>query len=92
MPQVLQMNRTKLEKLKEQIERLDPHEHLQLFDVIKKYTTTYTKVNNGVLVSSDNLPDKCIEEVETLVTFYLDQRKRMDADAVQRQILSRKTS
>jgi hypothetical protein len=91
MRQVLQMNRAQLEKLKEQIERLDPHEHVQLFDVISKYTTNFTKVNNGVLVSSDTLSQKCLQELETLVTFYLDQRKRMDADSVQRQILSRKT-
>ena len=85
------MNRAKLEKLKEQIERLDPHEHLQLFDVIGKYTTNYTKVNNGALISSDVLPEKCLQELEALVVFYLDQRKRMDADTAERQNLSRKT-
>jgi hypothetical protein len=59
---------------------LDIHEHAQVFAIIKKYTDEYTKTQTGVLVSSESLPEGCISEMETLVAFYLDQRKRMDAD------------
>ncbi len=78
------MNRARKEALKEQIEKLDPQEHAQIFAIVKKYTDTYTKTQNGVLVSSEGLPDQCIKEMETMVNFYLDQRKRMDSDAVNR--------
>jgi hypothetical protein len=74
------MNRLRKEKLREQLDMLDVHEHAQVFNVIKKYTSEYTRTQSGVLVSSESLPDGCIVEMETLVAFYLDQRKRMDAD------------
>lgn len=71
------MNRAQKEKLKEQIERLDPQEHAQLFVIIKKYTDSYTRTQAGVLVSSDVLPNECMAEIEKMVVFYMDQRKRM---------------
>lgn len=72
------MNRVRKEKLKENIEKLDAQEHAQIFGIIKKYTETYTKTQTGVLVSSDTLSDACLQEMETLVAFYLDQRKQFD--------------
>ena len=72
------------EKLKEQIDKLDTQEHAQIFEIIKKYTENFTKTQTGVLVSSDNLPEKCIEEIQSMVTFYMDQRKRMEEDAIER--------
>lgn len=84
------MNRSGKEKLKEQVERLDPQEHAQIFAIIKKYTDVYTQTQSGVLVSSDNLPPKCLEEIQALVHFYLDQRSRMEVDAVERKALERR--
>lgn len=74
------MSRSRKEKLRDQLDTLDIHEHAQVFTIIKKYTDEYTKTQTGVLVSSESLPEGCITEMETLVAFYLDQRKRMDAD------------
>lgn len=81
------MNRNRKEALKENLEKLDSEEHAQIFSIIKRYTDTYTKTQSGVLVSSDNLPDECILEIEKMVTFYLDQRKSMEADAIKRKSL-----
>jgi hypothetical protein len=78
------MNRARKETLREKIEKLDPEEHAQLFDIVKRYTQQFTKTHSGVLVSSDNLPDECLLEMETMVRFYMDQRKRLDADAIER--------
>lgn len=66
--------------MRDQIDVLDIHEHAQVFEVIKRYTSEYTRTNTGALISSESLPDACIVEMETLVAFYFDQRKRMDAD------------
>jgi hypothetical protein len=74
------MNRLRKEKLRDQLDTLDINEHAQVFDVIKRYTNEYTRTHAGALVSSESLPEACIVEMETLVAFYLDQRKRMDAD------------
>jgi hypothetical protein len=83
------MNRAQLEALRERIESLDAQEHAQLFEVLKRYTDKYTKTQTGVLVSSDALPAECLKELETLVSFYADQRKRMDSDSLQRKALTR---
>jgi hypothetical protein len=72
------MNRVRKEQLKEKIEKLDADEHVQIFDIIKRYTENYTKTQTGVLVSSDFLPDACLVEIETLVAYYIDQRSRID--------------
>jgi hypothetical protein len=83
------MNRVQKEALKEKIEKLDPQEHAQIFEIIKRYTENYTKTQNGAFVSSDSLSDECLREIERMVLFYIDQRKRMDADAIQRKSVSR---
>lgn len=72
--------RSKKEWLKEQLDRMEANEHTQVFVIIKKYTEHFTKTQNGVLVSTDNLNDKCLEEIEKYITFCIDQRKRMEDD------------
>jgi hypothetical protein len=72
------MKRQQKEKLKENLDKLDAEEHAQVFAIIKKYTDSFTKTQTGVLVSSDTLSDECLLEMESLVKFYLDQRKSMD--------------
>jgi hypothetical protein len=74
------MNRVRKERLKETLEKLDSEEHAQVFGIINRYTSDYTRTQTGVFVSSDVLPDQCLQEMETLVTYFLDQRKRMDAE------------
>lgn len=74
------MNRVRKERLKETLEKLDPEEHAQVFAILKRYTNEYTRTQTGVLVSSDVLPDQCLQEMETMVAYFLDQRKRLDAD------------
>lgn len=72
------MKRQQKEKLKENLERLDAEEHAQVFQLIQKYTDSFTKTQNGVLISSDNLSDECLLEMEKMVNYYLDQRKSME--------------
>ncbi len=83
------MNRSQKEALKEKIEKLEPQEHAQIFEVIKKYTDTYTKTQSGVLVSSEALTDECLREIEQMVVFFADQKKRMDTDNAERKALTR---
>ena len=84
------MNRSRKETLKERLDRLDANEHAQIFAIIKKYTESFTKTQNGVLVSSDALPDECLIEMEKMVTFYLDQHKIMEADELERKSYERR--
>ena len=72
------MKRLHKEKLKENLDKLDAEEHAQIFNIIKKYTDSFTKTQTGVLISSDNLSDECLVEMEQMVKYYLDQRKSID--------------
>jgi hypothetical protein len=63
------MKRNQLEVLKEKIERLDAQEHAQIFEIVKRYTENFTKTQSGALVSSDNLPEECLKEMEKMVSF-----------------------
>jgi len=76
--------------LKESLDRLDAHEHAQIFGIIKRYTESFTKTQTGVLVSSDVLSDACMLEMEKMVTFYLDQHKQMEAHEVERKTYERR--
>jgi len=75
------MQRVRKEQLKERLDKLDPQEHAQIFEIVKRYTEDYTRTQTGVLVSSDVLSDVCLQEMETMVTYFFDQRKWMDATA-----------
>lgn len=74
------ITRSKKEWLKEQIDLMEENEHNQVFAIIKKYTDQFTKTQNGVLISTDNLSDECLTEIEKYVLFCVDQKKRMDED------------
>ncbi len=71
------MNRLRKEQLKENLEKLDPEEHSQIFAVIQRYTSEYTRTQGGVFVSTDNLTDDCLVEIEKMVKYYMDQRKSL---------------
>jgi len=73
-------SRSKKEWIKEQLDKMDSNEHTQVYEIIKKYTDQFTKTQNGVLISSDNLNEECLLEIERYITFCLDQRKRMEED------------
>jgi hypothetical protein len=78
------MNRQKKEWLKEQIDKLDTNEHTQIHSIITKYTTSITKTPTGYFISSDDLSDECLKEIEKYTNFCLDQRKRMEEDSKER--------
>ena len=82
-------SRSKLEMLKEQIDKLEVNEHKQIYNIMKKNELQVTKTQNGVLVSASSLSDETLREVERYVLFCLDQRKRMDEDMKTRKTYER---
>lgn len=81
--------RSKKEWLKEHLDNMEANEHKQVFSIIKKYTDQFTKTQNGVLISTDNLSDECLIEIEKYITFCLDQKKRIDEDQKTRKTYER---
>ena len=83
------MRRTELERLKDQVDRLDPQEQHQLFNIVQKYTLDFTSTETGVLVQASVLPEACLQEMKTYVSFCQDQKKRMDEDVQTRKAAER---
>jgi len=86
------VQRQKKEWLKEQLDRMESNEHIQIFNIIKKYTEQFTKTQSGILISTDNLSDECIGDIEKYVVFSIDQRKRIEEDAKTRKTYERLVS
>ena len=79
--------RSRLETLKDQIDKLDVNEHRQIYNIIKRFNKNEiqsTKTQQGILITADKLDTETINEIERYVHFCLDQRKRMDDDMKER--------
>jgi len=74
------MNRSKLELMKEQLDKLDTIEHVQVHGIVTKYTKNFTEAPNGIFVSSEHLSEECLLEMEKYILYCADQRKRMEED------------
>jgi len=83
------MNRSKLEWMKEQLDKLETNEHTQIYDIVKRYTENVTKSPTGVFVSSEHLPLECLQEIEKYILFCIDQKARMDDDMKTRKTYER---
>ena len=75
--------------MKEQIEKLETNEHIQVHGIIRKYTENITKAPNGIFVSSEHLPSECLQEIEKYILFCIDQKSRMDEDLKTRKAYER---
>jgi hypothetical protein len=67
---------SKLESLKDKIDKLEVNEHKQIYAIMKKSGSPVTKTQNGVLVSSDVLSDECLLEIEKRVAYYMDFNRK----------------
>jgi hypothetical protein len=83
------MNKQKKEWMKDQLDLMDSNQHTQIFNIIKKYTNTFTKTQSGILVSTDNLSPECLEEINSYINFSIDQKKRIEEDAKTRKTYER---
>jgi len=81
--------RTDRERMKDYIDKMDPNEHTQILNIIKKYTDNFTKTQTGILISTESLNDECMNEINSYIHFSIDQRKRIDEDNKQRKTYER---
>ena len=72
------------ETIQSRLEMLDQNEHEQIFKIVRKYTKEYTRSDTGVYVSSKNLPQECLDEMDRYIHFCFDQRAHLEADSVVR--------
>ena len=67
-----------MEILRDKIVKLSVDEQCQIFDIFKKYNIKYTETKNNVLISSSNVTEVCIAEIQTLVSFFEEQNKKLN--------------
>ena len=73
--------------LKDQIDKLDSNEHRQIYNIIKRFSKSeikYTKTQQGILITADNLDNDTLNEIEKYIHFCIDQRKRIEEDMKER--------
>ena len=83
------MNRQRKEWMKEQLDKLDTNEHIQILSIVKRHTQSVTTTPSGVLVSTEHLTDECLREMDTYILFCIDQRQRIDSDMKTRKTYER---
>lgn len=83
------MNRSRLEWMKEQIEKLDTTEHIQIHGMVQKDKATVTNAPNGIFVSSEHLSDFCLKEIEQYILYCIDQKSQLEADMKTRKTYER---
>jgi hypothetical protein len=83
------ISRTERERMKGVIDKLDPSEHRQILTIVRRFTDVMTTTDTGVFVSTDNLTDECLQEIQAYLIFSADQRKRMEEDAKERKTYER---
>jgi hypothetical protein len=83
------MNRSRLEWMKEQLEKLDTTEHIQIHAMVLKDKATITEAPNGIFVSSEHLSQSCLKEIEQYILYCIDQKSRMEADMKTRKTYER---
>lgn len=75
--------------MKDAIDKMDSNEHLQILNIVKKYTDNFTKTQTGVLVSTETLNLDCLKEIDDYINFSFDQHKRIEEDNKQRKTYER---
>jgi len=75
--------------MKEQLDKLDVTEHTQIRWIVMKYKAPVTEAPNGIFVSSEHLPQECLQEMEQYILYCIDQRSRMEEDMKTRKTYER---
>tara|TARA_B100001057_G_C22830088_1_gene943055 strand:+ start:2060 stop:2287 length:228 start_codon:yes stop_codon:yes gene_type:complete len=58
-----------LKTLREKINNLEQYEHIEIFKIIRKNNIKYTENNNGVFINMNKMGEKCIEDIESFISF-----------------------
>jgi hypothetical protein len=75
--------------MKEQIDKLDTTEHVQLHGLVLKDKAQVTESTNGIFISSEHLSQECLKEMEQYILYCIDQKARMDEDLKTRKTYER---
>ena len=69
-----------LNELKSKIMELNNQEYLEIYNICLKYNIDHTKNKNGVFINMNILTIECIDEINKLLKYYNEFKKKYKID------------
>ena len=69
----------KLISIRDQIEKLDKRQHIEIVKIIQKYNINFTENRNGIFLNMKDLTKICIKELNNYLSYIDFQQKQLNS-------------
>ena len=69
----------KLIPMRDQIEKLDKRQHIEIVKIIQKYNINFTENRNGIFLNMKDLTKICIKELNNYLSYIDIQQKQLNS-------------
>ena len=69
------MEKNKLTKIRDTIEKMSTIHHIKFFEIIKKYSIDYSENRNGIFINMNTFNEDIINELNKYI-LYIDQQEK----------------
>ena len=69
----------KLISIRDQIEKLDKRQHIEIVKIIQKYNINFTENRNGIFLNMKDLTKICIKELNNYLSYIDIQQKQLNS-------------
>ena len=66
--------------LRDEIEKLEKRQHIEIIKIIQKNNISYTENRNGVFLNMKDITIECIDEIENYLKYIEIQQKQLNSD------------
>jgi len=73
-------NNTEIKELHKKLTNLQEPEHIEIFNIIRKYTDKYTVNAYGVHINMSKLSNEALSKLEQFIEFSINNKKKLDND------------
>tara|TARA_Y100000996_G_C22534155_1_gene647699 strand:- start:1537 stop:1815 length:279 start_codon:yes stop_codon:yes gene_type:complete len=70
----------KLISLRDNIEKLEKHQHLHIVKIIQENDIVFTENRNGIFLNMKDLNEKALEDISKYLKYIEIQQKQLDTD------------
>ena len=69
----------KLVSMRDQIEKLDKKQHIEIVKIIQKYKINFTENRNGIFLNMKDLTKVCIKDLNNYLSYIDIQQKQLNS-------------
>ena len=69
----------KLISMRDQIEKLEKRQHIEIIKIIQKYNINFTENRNGIFLNMKDLTKVCIKELNNYLSYIDIQQKQLNS-------------